>query len=410
MANGLIGALTGPVAQGARQSFSQEFLQGVQGIEQKKQQIAARKQQEAQQTDQALQKGLTIFNALDKAGADDATKQQAWKTHVSPHIDEVDKGVQDVNQLKQITKILEQRQQLGPESAFEAIRAINPVTGEPEEAPQPQMGLQAPEALIQPEAGMLEQPEGEFVPTFKAEDVKGGSEVQSSKILPGGLTQLVFRDGSVKVVPATEANKALVIQAEERGASLQGLRAGERDAAKVAIGKGKEFFEKAENTQDNIDNLNEGIRLLDEGAQTGAVTRLFPSIKSASVQLKNLQSRLGLDVLRNTTFGALSEKELAFALSTALPEGLNEPQLRDWLTDKRDAQIKLFNYMRDAAQFLLTPGNSASDFLTMQKVNQRATGATRRCEQFRPEGQPPQSAQPQAVAPDQVGRFTIKVK
>ena len=64
---------------------------------------------------------------------------------------------------------------------------------------------------------------------------EGLSEVQSSKILPGGLVQIVRKDGTVETIPPEEANAQLIRAAELRGAELQGLRAGERGAAKQAI-------------------------------------------------------------------------------------------------------------------------------------------------------------------------------
>jgi hypothetical protein len=206
MANGIAGLLGGPAAQGARQSFGQELMQGVQALQQQEQALAQRQQQEAQQTDQALQKGLSIFNALDKAGADDATKQQAWKTHVSPHIDEVDKGVQDVNQLRQITKILEQRQQLGPESAFEAIRAINPVTGEVEEAPQPQMGLQGlPEELMRP------APEEAAFPTFEGPaPTSPFAKIDVTKFTPESIREFEQSGSFADLVSSSESLQNVV--------------------------------------------------------------------------------------------------------------------------------------------------------------------------------------------------------
>jgi hypothetical protein len=94
---------------------------------------------------------------------------------------------------------------------------------------------------------------------------------------------------------------------------------------------------------------------------------MLPSVRESSIKLDNIQKRMGLDVIGNTTFGALSESELNFALDTALPKDLPPAELREWLTRKRESQQKLAAYLENAASFLGKPGNTVSDFLEMQK-------------------------------------------
>ncbi len=195
----------------------------------------------------------------------------------------------------------------------------------------------------------------------------GVSEVQSSKILPGGLVQIVRKDGTTEVIPAKEAGQVLVKVAEERGAELQGLRAGERGAAAESQKLAVVAFKKLAPIQKSIRNIEKGIRLIDEGAKTGVIQSKMPSIRQASIELDNIQAQMGLDVIGSTTFGALSESELAFALSAALPKKLKGPALRDWLERKRDAQRKLADYITEAAIFMGTPGNTMSGFLRNKK-------------------------------------------
>lgn len=197
--------------------------------------------------------------------------------------------------------------------------------------------------------------------------IGGKAEVQSSKILPGGLTQIVRKDGTVEIVSSSQADSELVMQAERRGASLQGLRAGEREVAKSASKASEGAFKRLEPIKANIRNMDEGIRLIDEGAETGVIARRLPSIRSASIKLNNLQDRLGLDVIGNTTFGALSESELKFALDTALPTRLEGPALKEWLKGKREAQSKLTQYLEEAAIYLGTPGNTIAKYLNRKK-------------------------------------------
>ena len=144
---------------------------------------------------------------------------------------------------------------------------------------------------------------------------------------------------------------------------------GTRKASEQAIKKSGEAFDKLEKIQAGISNYDEAIKLIDEGAETGPIMSMLPSFKSASVQLDNLQGRLGLDVVGNTTFGALSEAELNFALDTALPKKLQGQDLRKWLVSKREAQKKLSRYIEEYAQFVGTPGNKLSDWIQLQKAN-----------------------------------------
>ena len=210
------------------------------------------------------------------------------------------------------------------------------------------------------EAGLVEIP-GAIAGT------EGAAKVQSSKLLPGGLVQMVMDDGTVRTVPPEQANEELIKAAEERGAELQGLRAGERGAASEAIKSAAASFKTLAGVRKNIANMDEGIKLLDEGAKVGAVEGRLPSIRAASVKLDNLRGRLGLDVIGAATFGALSEGELQFALAIALPKTLDEEELKVWLQDKRSAQHKLATNLEEAALFLGTPGNTIAEFIKLKK-------------------------------------------
>jgi len=195
----------------------------------------------------------------------------------------------------------------------------------------------------------------------------GLDPVQSSSILSGGVVQIVRRSGATDVVTPEQENIELIKAAEERGAELQAKRAGGRAAATESIKASVDAFKGLKTARDNIAFMDEGIRLLDQGAGTGAVEGRLPSIKAASVRLDNLQARMGLNVIQNTTFGSLSAQELAFALSTALPQGLDAPALLQWMTEKRNAQDKLAKYLEEAAVFLGTPPNTIADFIRFKR-------------------------------------------
>lgn len=149
-----------------------------------------------------------------------------------------------------------------------------------------------------------------------------------------------------------------------------GSESGSKKAGDAAIARSEKAFDSVEKIKTSISNIDEGIRLLDEGAETGPIMALLPSVRSTAVQLDNLQSRLGLDVIGNTTFGALSQSELEFALKTALPKNLEPKDLRAWLVKKKESQTKLAGYLTEVAQFLGTPGNTTADWLELQSVRQ----------------------------------------
>ncbi len=142
-------------------------------------------------------------------------------------------------------------------------------------------------------------------------------------------------------------------------------------ASKAAIDESTKAFNSLRPARLAIANLDEGIRLIDAGAKTGVVESLLPTVRQSSLELDNLQGRLGLDVIGNTTFGALSESELKFALNTALPKKLKGPALREWLIRKREAQTKLVGYLQEAAIFLGTPGNTIAKFLKLKREQEK---------------------------------------
>ena len=110
-----------------------------------------------------------------------------------------------------------------------------------------------------------------------------------------------------------------------------------------------EAFQALPKIRTSIENVDRAIQLIDEGADTGAVESKFPSWKASSVELNNIQAKMGLDVVGATTFGALSKGELDLAKAVALPTGLNAPELRDWLVRKKEAELKMRDQLEDYA-------------------------------------------------------------
>lgn len=238
---------------------------------------------------------------------------------------------------------------------------------------------------VLPDARGVEDPAGlrEFEGLTRGlspEEVEQARRVQLG-IAPRAGTQAGARTINIGGVPYTfDPNTGSYVPAEVGGQQVTAEDVGRteaiieervtrsKEAAKAAEGQVKDYFRQLSNIESNISNYNEAIGLIDEGASTGVIQRRLPSVRAASQKLDNVQKRLGLDVIGNTTFGALSESELAFAIDSALPTGLEGAELRAWLVQKRDAQQKLADYIDNAVRFLSVPGNTLADL--------RATGSS----------------------------------
>jgi len=134
-----------------------------------------------------------------------------------------------------------------------------------------------------------------------------------------------------------------------------------------------EGFNRIQQIDANVRNIDRAIAAIDAGASTGAIeSRYFPSFREATLKLEQIQSELGLDVVGATTFGALSKGELDLALRTALPTNLQPDALRDFLVDKKTAQDKLRAYFAEQIQFL-DQGGTVAGFMRAQERAQQST-------------------------------------
>lgn len=220
------------------------------------------------------------------------------------------------------------------------------------------------------------------VPPVDWTDSKGATsedaaEVQSSKILDSGVVVTVMKDGTSNVLDGAgneltgDARTDAIREAEERGIELQGDRSGARRAAVVGVDTALSAFEKVGQIRTNISNLNEAKRLVvEEGANTGVIESLLPSWRASTIELQNVRSSLGLDVVGSVTFGALSAGELSLALNTALPTNLQEEALAAWLDRKIDAQQKLSEYLTRQAVYLSDGDKTVGDWLRFEKEYQ----------------------------------------
>tara|TARA_R110002124_G_scaffold79833_6_gene211887 strand:+ start:311 stop:1636 length:1326 start_codon:yes stop_codon:yes gene_type:complete len=182
--------------------------------------------------------------------------------------------------------------------------------------------------------------------------------------------------------PQTPVGEVQMVNAEGQTPEEQiihsGMVAGTQAAAVAAIKKSEEAFGQLAGIESQIATLDEALVLLDEeGVDTGPILNRLPTLRSAAVQLKQIQGELALDVIQNTTFGSLSEAELQFALDVGLPGALQPAELKAWIIRKQGAQRKLASHIAEASIFLGTPGNNIADWLTFQENRQIVEAAAR---------------------------------
>jgi len=206
----------------------------------------------------------------------------------------------------------------------------------------------------------------------------GGSEkVQSSKVTPDGTVVLVMKNGTTKVISAQgealtgQARADAIRNSEQFGSDVQGERAQSRGLGDLTAKQVGQAFAQIGKIKTNLGNIDDAIKAIDAGANTGVIASKLPNISAASVQLANIRNTLGLDVIGSVTFGALSEGELNLALDTALPTNLAPKELRKYLVDKKTAQTKLAGYLTEQATYLSKKGNSLAGWL--EKVENRGT-------------------------------------
>jgi hypothetical protein len=118
--------------------------------------------------------------------------------------------------------------------------------------------------------------------------------------------------------------KAKLLRVMKRSGSLQkptglepNFRGGEPEpeqAPRLARRRSQGSLAALSNVQRNIGNLDQVVEAIDRGASTGVIESALPAWDASTIELRNLQSRLGLDVIGSVTFGALSEGELNLRL------------------------------------------------------------------------------------------------
>lgn len=206
-----------------------------------------------------------------------------------------------------------------------------------------------------------------FQPT-PAYDAEGNLVFMQGTNIPGKApTKIEGYRPIDKVEQAVDIEKGKSQVQAKYGAEIEGAKA----AGKSAIEKSDKAMENLAAVRKNMTNIDEAIAAIDAGAESGIIASKLPSITSASVELDNIRSRMGLDVISGTTFGALSEGELKFALDSAVPKNMSPKDLRAWMVKKKSAQQKLAQELEDAAIYLGKPGNTPAGYLEFKRNQQQ---------------------------------------
>lgn len=220
---------------------------------------------------------------------------------------------------------------------------------------------------------------------------------RATEILPDGTiiratdAGPVVTDSAGNLVEGEAAAEA-IRKAQQFGADLQGDRSRARTtgvneanidtggtaaatvkAAEQAVTMAGEAYQSYTALRGSVSTINSAIEAIDDGARAGVIDRFLPNVTEASARLGTAMNEMGLDVISAVTFGALSEKELALAMETAVPRGLDEKELRVWLEGKREAQEKSAEMILDAAQFLSKPGNTLNDWIEKNRASATET-------------------------------------
>lgn len=190
---------------------------------------------------------------------------------------------------------------------------------------------------------------------------------------------------------------------EETQRRIQEL--GGKEQVKGAIKTSQEFADQYVNVQKGMETIDEAMKIVSDALATGEnlgvgpIRKYLPKWNEASARLQTIANKMGLDVVSSVKFGALSQKELEVAMSTALNPNLSGKELLQQLRDKKAAQQKLAGYLQEASLFIGSQKpdgtyNTTQDWIRQQETRQPAQGAAA-------PAQTPQAAGQQQQMPQQ---------
>lgn len=187
------------------------------------------------------------------------------------------------------------------------------------------------------------------------------AEAEARKVREASAAEAAKLAERLKTSPEIKRQETIAVLEEKirLEPDLEKRKVLQKDAAKAA----ESNIVQLAKTEQNIRNYDNAIKAVQQGASTGTITRMFPSFRTSSILLDQMQAELGLDVVGSVTFGALSKGELDLAKEVALPTDLEGPELIEWIEGKRAVQVKMANILREASIFLSQEGTTRADWL-----------------------------------------------
>jgi len=189
--------------------------------------------------------------------------------------------------------------------------------------------------------------------------VVGGMASAKTQFLSDGSAIFALPDGTVKVVLSDNTQlfgkDASEHIARIRAQDVEDKLSIKKRATEAAYDskRGERALDSLPSLRGNMNDMDNAIKLLQTGkVKLGFLSNKLPNFRAESKALSNIKSRMGLDVIANGKFGALSETELKVAFETAMPEFNDPKEAIDWLTTRRNAIEKIYNNTQDLVSYL----------------------------------------------------------
>lgn len=204
-------------------------------------------------------------------------------------------------------------------------------------------------------------------------------QVNSRQFDNGVMFNQTARGDMTMVIPSTDDSPARTItdpelisleyakaEAAEAKTDTERTVAQQRLLAEAGAleARAEEAITRANTISTSLNMYDEAYDAISEGgAAPGVVARWTPSIflDARTKEFKNIASRMGLAVISGVTFGALSEREMATAMSVAMPDDLNTPEeYMEWIDRRRKAERKIMQELINYAHWIRTEGRDIS--------------------------------------------------
>ena len=220
----------------------------------------------------------------------------------------------------------------------------------------PTSGSQAPAAVREYEyyQGLDEDGQSAF------RDLKrGGNTVD----LGGGGVGYRRPDGTIEVLVTPED----ATKRDGDSARNTAFNSSEGDQASIDQ---QAAFDNYTNTQAQIELYDEALAALagPDGANTGKVYSMLPTIEARTVELENIRNRLGLGRIAAGKFGQLTELEMEVAFETEIPVDLPPAELKTWLEARKGAEQKLLALEEDYLRWAKDSKGTKAEWKTSQWI------------------------------------------